>query len=103
MDIFLIGSLIDYFYYGYQAGNIVNNMIYNSPHLKEYIKAETIVKDIDLKSELSSTDIFLIQKAIAHLSLIDENDKIYVQCRALYLKSILLAIIKLLIVLIILK
>ena len=89
MDIILIGTLIDSFYSGYQAGVLFNNLIYNSPHLKEYNNAVTIIKDIDFKTELSSTDIFIIQKAIAYLNLIDEEDKIYIQCRALYIKSIL--------------
>ncbi len=87
VDLTLIATCIDTFIDGYTLGQLLAA----SEHEKEFKTAMSIIEDIDFKSDASSTEIALINQALVYFSMVNDEDRLYLQCYAYYMKSILYA------------
>ena len=87
VDLTLIAACIDNFIDGYTLGELLTG----SEHEKEFKTAMSIIEGIDFESDASNTEIVLINQALVYFSMVNDEDRLYLQCYAYYMKSILYA------------
>lgn len=93
MDANIIIGLLGSFSDGFEFGEAVGKIIYQSPHFNDCAEAYEIYQDMTSLDDFTEYDFLNARRAIRLLNNVDGSDKLYLQFQALYMKALFYALI----------